>query len=69
MIGMTVERHMPWPQRPALILTAVAMLLASLSLQVENWIGTLLKNGAIVLSVAAALAMYYAWGQTPSRRN
>jgi Na+/H+ antiporter NhaD/arsenite permease-like protein len=55
----------PWPFNRSLIFAALALLTAIVSMMFENWTGTVLMVGSIVLDVLAAVSFYRAWAIQP----
>ena len=51
----------PWPFNFSLILAAAALLTAIVSMMLENWGGTTLMVGSVVLDVLAMMNFYRAW--------
>jgi hypothetical protein len=58
---MTTPSHPTWAYRPALILTAAALLVARVSMMFATWVGTVLAVGAGVLALLAAVRFREAW--------
>jgi hypothetical protein len=50
-----------WAYRPALILTATALLVAMVSMMFASWVGTALALGAAVLTILAGRRFWEAW--------
>ena len=59
----------PWPFNFTLILAAAALLTAIVSMMFENWTGTALMVGSIVMDVLAAVNFYCAWVVIPPKRS
>jgi hypothetical protein len=57
----------PWPFNYSLILAATALLTAIVSMMFENWAGTALMVGSIVIDVLAMVSFYRAWAIQPKR--
>jgi hypothetical protein len=51
----------PWPFNFSLIWAAAALLTAIVSMMFENWTGTALMAGSIVMDVLAMVSFYRAW--------
>ena len=55
----------PWPFNFCLLLAATALLTAIVSMMFENWAGTVLMVGSIVVDVLAMVSFYRAWAGPP----
>jgi hypothetical protein len=51
----------PWPFNFSLILAAIALLTAIVSMMFENWVGTTLMLASIAVDVMAMVNFYHAW--------
>jgi hypothetical protein len=58
---MTTPTDTVWPYRSVLILSAIALMLGGLSMMFEDWIGSALLVGAIVIAIVAAVRFWQCW--------
>jgi hypothetical protein len=56
-----------WPFNFSLILAALALLTAIVSMMFENWTGTALMVGSIVVDILSMVSFYRAWTIQPKR--
>jgi hypothetical protein len=58
---MTAANNTAWPYRSVLILSAIALILGGMSMMFEDWRGSALLVGAIIIIISAAVRFWNYW--------